>query len=154
LESDDLTLDDPAQPGVLTVKKVVTNVQADPRTAGDYMLAFDAAGVRLPRPVRSFESFGLDVPELHARVVIGHGAALLQSAQNDPLGPWREAGGRLRFEGLGLTWGPLATTGTGEGGLDDQRRLNGRLVLPIAHPAPVLTAISNGPGIDESGRRA
>src|SRR5262249_51513355 len=124
------------------------------RAAGDYQLAFNADGVTLPRPVRSFESFGLSMPALRADVVIEHGAALTQSAQNDPLGPWREVGGKLRFEALGLQWGPLETTGTGEGSLDDQRRLTGRLVLPIAQPAPVLNAIADGPKVDASARRA
>lgn len=154
MEADNLVLDDPAQPGVLTVTKLVANMQHDPRAAGDYMLALDATGVTLPRPVRSFESFGLDVPALHARIVIKQAAALAQAAEGDPLGPWREAGGKLVFEGLGLQWGPLQTTGTGEGGLDPQRRLTGRLVLPIEQPARVLTAIASGPGIDESARTA
>ncbi|MFT3729421.1 MAG: DUF2125 domain-containing protein [Terricaulis sp.] len=154
VESDDLTLDDPAQPGVLTIKKMVANVQHDPRAAGDFMLAFDASGVHLPRPVRSFESFGLDMPAVHARIVVKQGAALLQSAQGDPLGPWRDAGGKLVFDGLGLQWGPLTTTGTGEGGLDEQRRLSGRLVLPIEHPASVLTALADSPVVDQSARQA
>lgn len=154
IETDDLRLDDPAQPGILTVGKMVANVRPDPRAAGDYQLAFDATDIQLPRPVRSFETFGLNVPALRANIVIEHGAALMQSTQNDPLGPWRDAGGKLRFEGLEIEWGPLTTTGTGEGALDDQRRLSGRLVLPIQHPAPVLTAISNGPDIDSSARRA
>jgi hypothetical protein len=154
VETDDLKLDDPAQPGILAVAKVVANVRPDPRAAGDYQLAFEATDLALPRPVRSFEAFGLSVPSLRANIVIEHGAALMQSGQGDPLGPWRDAGGKLRFEGLALEWGPMTTTGTGEGALDDQRRLAGRLVLPIAHPAPVLTAISNSPGIDPNARQA
>jgi len=154
VEADDLKLDDPAAPGVLTAAKVVANVRPDPRAPGDYQLAFEATDVALPRPVRSFESFGLNVPALRANIVIEHGASLLQSAPNDPLGPWRGAGGKLRFEGLELEWGPLTTTGAGEGALDDGRRLSGRLVLPIVHPAPVLTAISNSPGIDPNARQA
>lgn len=154
IEADDLKLDDPAQPGILAITKFVANARPDPRAASEYQIAIIATGMALPRPVRSFESFGLDVPELRANVVIEHGAALLQSAPGDPLGPWREAGGKLRIEALGVHWGPLETTGTGEGTLDAERRLSGRLVLPIEHPAPVLTAISNGPGIDQSARQA
>jgi len=110
--------------------------------------------VTLPRPVRSFETFGLDVARMRAAIVITDGALLLQSAPGDPLGPWREGNGRLRFEALELSWGPLQTIGTGDGGLDSQRRLEGRLVLPVERPAPVLTAIANGPRIESDARRA
>ncbi len=154
LEADNLVLDDPAQDGVLRVQKVVINVRPDPRAAGSYQLAFDAQNLLLPRPVRSFEAFGLEVPAMRAAIVVDHGAALLESSPGDPLGPWRTAGGKLRFDALVLNWGPLETTGTGEGGLDAQRRLEGRLVLPIERPAPVLTAISNGPNVDHDARRA
>jgi hypothetical protein len=154
IEADNLVLDDPAQEGVLRANKVVVNVRPDPRAAGEYQLAFDAQTLTLPRPVRSFEAFGLDVSGLRAAIVVQDGAALLQSSPNDPLGPWREAGGRLRFDALVLNWGPLETTGTGEGGLDAQRRLDGRLVLPVERPGPVLTAISNGPSVDDDARRA
>jgi len=154
IEADNLVLDDPAEDGVLHARKVVFNVRPDARAAGEYQVAFDAQALSLPRPVRSFEAFGTDVPMLRAAIVVERGAALLQSAPNDPLGPWREAGGTLRFEGLELNWGPLATTGSGEGGLDEQRRLQGRLVLPVERPAPVLTAISNGPNVDADARRA
>jgi hypothetical protein len=154
VEADNLALDDPAEDGVLRARKLVLNVRPDARAAGDYQVSFDVQAMSLPRPVRSFEAFGADVPALRALIVVEHGAALLRSAPNDPLGPWREAGGRLRFEALALNWGPLQTTGAGEGGLDDQRRLQGRLVLPIERPAPVLTAISNGPNVDADARRA
>jgi hypothetical protein len=155
LEGDNIVLDDPAQPGTLQVRKLVANVRADPRAAGDYQLAFDVQEMTLPRPVRSFETFGLDVPVLHAAIVVEHGAALLQQSNpDDPLAPWRAAGGKLRFEGLELRWGPLRTTGTGEGSLDDQRRLQGRLVLPIHHPARVLLAIADGDNVNRDARRA
>lgn len=154
IEGDNIVLDDPAQEGMLHVRKLVINVRPDARAAGEYQLAFDAQDLVLPRPVRSFEGFGQDVTSIRAAIVIEDGGALAQSAENDPLGPWREAGGRLRFEALTLNWGPLETTGTGEGGLDDQRRLNGRLVIPIDRPAPVLTAIANGANVDDDARRA
>jgi len=154
IEADNLVLDDPAEEGILHAVKVVANVRPDQRAAGEYQLAFDAQTVTLPRPVRSFETFGLDVARLRAAIVITDGALLLQSSQGDPLGAWREGGGRLRFEALELNWGPLQTTGTGEGGLDAQRRLDGRLVLPVERPAPVLTAIANGPRIEGDARRA
>lgn len=154
VEADNLVLDDPAQEGVLHAAKVVANVRPDPRAAGEYQFAFDATTVTLPRPVRSFEAFGLDVARMRAAIVVEDGALLMQSSPGDPLGPWREGGGRLRFEALELAWGPLETTGTGEGGLDAQRRLDGRLVLPVDRPAPVLTAIANGPNIDDDARRA
>lgn len=154
IEADNLTLDDPAQDGVLSVRKIVANVRPDPRAAGQYQLALETQQLTLPRPVRSFESFGVQVPALRAAIVIEDGAALLHSAPDDPLGPWREAGGKLRFEALELNWGPLQTTGSGEGTLDAQRRLQGRLVIPIEHPAPVLTAISNSPGINQNARQA
>lgn len=154
VEADNLVLDDPAQDGVLHALKVVLNVRPDSRAAGEYQLAFDAQSLTLPRPVRSFEGFGNDVSALRAAIVVSNGAALLESSPGDPLGPWRTAGGRLRFEALVLNWGPIETTGTGEGGLDDQRRLQGRLVLPIDRPAPILTAIANGPNVDDDARRA
>jgi hypothetical protein len=154
VEADNLVLDDPAQEGVLHATKVVANVRPDPRAAGEYQFSFQANALTLPRPVRSFEAFGLEIPLLRAAIVIEDGALLLQSSPGDPLGPWREGGGRLRFDALELNWGPLHTIGTGEGGLDEQRRLEGRLVLPVERPAPVLTAIANGPRVDSDARRA
>lgn len=154
VEADNLVLDDPAEEGVLRAEKIVANVRPDPRAAGEYQLAFDAQALTLPRPVRSFEAFGLDVAALRAAIVIEQGAALLETSPQDPLGPWRTAGGQLRFDAITLDWGPLQTTGTGEGGLDEQRRLQGRLVLPIERPAPVLTAIANGPNVNDDARRA
>lgn len=154
VEADNLVLDDPAQEGVLHAQRVVINIRPDSRAAGNYQFAFDAESLTLPRPVRSFEAFGNDVAALRAAIVVTQGAALLESSPEDPLGPWRTAAGRLRFEALVLNWGPIETTGTGEGGLDDQRRLEGRLVLPIERPAPILTAIANGPNVDDDARRA
>jgi hypothetical protein len=154
VEADNLVLDDPAEEGVLHAAKVVATVRPDARAAGEYQFAFDAQTITLPRPVRSFEAFGLDVARLRALIVVTHGALVMQSSPGDPLGPWRDGGGRMRFEALELNWGPLQTTGTGEGGLDAQRRLDGRLVLPVERPAPVLTAIANGPRIDSDARRA
>lgn len=153
IEADNLVLDDPAEEGVLHAAKVVANFRPDPRAAGEYQLAFDAQTVTLPRPVRSFETFGLDVARMRAAIVITDGALLLQSSPGDPLLAWREGGGRLRFDALELNWGPLQTTGTGEGGLDAQRRLDGRLVLPVDRPAPVITAIANSPRIESDARR-
>jgi hypothetical protein len=154
IEADNLVLDDPAEEGVLHAIKVVASVRPDARAAGAYQLAFDAQTLTLPRPVRSFEAFGLNVARLRAAIVIQNGALLMESSPGDPLGPWREGGGRLRFDAVELNWGPLQTTGTGEGGLDAQRRLDGRLVLPVERPAPVLTAIANGPNVDDDARRA
>lgn len=154
IEADNLVLDDPAQEGVLRAQKVVLNIRPDPRTAGEYQLAFDAQTLALPRPVRSFEAFGQDVAALRAAVVVQHPEALLQTSPDDPLGPWRDAGGRLIFDALVLNWGPLETTGSGDGGLDEARRLEGRLVLPVERPAPVLTAIANGPNVNNDARRA
>ena len=154
VEADNLTLDDPAQEGVLHARKVVFNVRPDERAEGDYQIAFDAQEMMLPRAVRSFEAFGLEVSMLRAALVVTDGGALMEASQQDPLGPWREAGGRLRIEGLELRWGPLTTLGRGEGGLDEQRRLQGELRLPIEEPAPVFTAIANGPNVNEDARRA
>jgi hypothetical protein len=154
VEADNLVLDDPQEDGVLHATKVVLNLRPDRRAADTYQLAFEAQALTLPRPVRSFEAFGQNIAAMRAAIVIEHGADLLDSAPSDPLGPWREAGGKLRFEALLLSWGPLETTGTGEGGLDAQRRLEGRLVLPVDRPAPVLTAIANGPNVNADARRA
>lgn len=154
IEADQIVLDDPAQEGVLRADKVVLNVRPDPRAAGEYQVAFDAQALALPRPVRSFETFGLEVSSLRAAIVVEQGAALAAGAEGDPLGPWREAGGRLRFEALALNWGPLEAAGTGHGGLDAQRRLTGALTLPIERPAPVLSAIASGDTINQDARRA
>ncbi|MBS0386250.1 MAG: DUF2125 domain-containing protein [Proteobacteria bacterium] len=154
VEADNLALDDPAQPGMLTIAKFVANTRPDPRRMGDYQLAIIADNIALPRPVRSLEAFGLNAPLLRAAIVVEHGAALLQGSPGDPLGPWREAGGRLRFEALDLQWGPVQTSATGEGELDAQRRLEGRLVIPIERPAPILNAIANGPNVSHDARSA
>lgn len=154
IESNNLVLDDPAQEGVLHATRIMASVRPDPRAAGEFQFSFEAQTVTLPRPVRSFEAFGMDVASMRAAIVVTDGALLMQSSPGDPLGPWRDGGGRMRFEALELNWGPLQTTGTGEGGLDEQRRLDGRLVLPVDRPAPVLTAIANGPNIDSDARRA
>jgi hypothetical protein len=154
VEADALILDDPAKDGVLRVEKFVFNVRPDPRAAGEYQIALDATALTLPRAVRSFESFGLDIPALRAAIVIEHGAALLDSAPDDPLGPWREAGGRARFEALALNWGPLEATGQGHGGLDDQRRIAGALALAIPRPAPVLAALARSDDISSDAREA
>lgn len=154
VEADNLLLDDPAEEGQTRVRKVMLNVRPDARTAGAYQVSFDALALALPRPVRSFEVLGQNVPTLRAAMVVTHGAALMGAAPGDPLGPWREAGGRIRFEGLILDWGPLQTTGSGEGGLDAERRLEGSLTLPIERPAPVLRAIASGPNVSQDARQA
>lgn len=154
VEADALTLDDAAQDGVLAIRKLVLNLRPDARAAGQYQLSFEASALTLPRAVRSFEAFGVEVEALRAMIVLEHGAALLEGAAGDPLGPWREAGGRLRFEALALQWGPLDATGTGAGGLDEQRRLQGALTLPIEHPGRIFSALANGPNASPSARQA
>ena len=49
------------------MRSVVVNVRPDARAAGEYQLAFEAHGLMLPRPVRSFEAFGLDVHDAARR---------------------------------------------------------------------------------------
>lgn len=154
IEADNLALDDPAKEGVLRAQKLVLNVRPDPRAAGQYQVAFDAQALTLPRPVRSFEAFGQDIAALRAAIVVEQADALSHGAEGDPLGPWREAGGKLRFEALVLNWGPLETTGHGEGSLDAERRLQGALTLPIEHPGPVLQAIARGENVSDDARRA
>lgn len=154
IEADNLRLDDPSKEGVLTVEKIVANVRPDPRAADQYQLAFDATALTLPRPVRSFEQFGLSVPRLHAAIVVEQGAALVRNTEGDPLGPWRDADGKLRFEALALSWGPVEIAGDGQGGLDGERRLQGVLRLPIERPAPIFNTLAQGPDVSESTRRA
>jgi hypothetical protein len=154
LEADNLTLDDPAKEGVLAVRKLVANLRPDPRAAGDVQLALELSDITLPRPVRSFEAFGLEAKSLRAAIVIERAPALMQSGDSDPLGPWRDAGGKMRFETLALDWGPLQASGTGTGGLDSERRLQGAMTLPIARPAPIFTALANAPDADQDARRA
>lgn len=154
IEGDAISVDDPEKEGALGIQKLVVNVRPDPRAAGDYQIAFQATNLRLPRAVRSFEAFGLDVPEARAAIVATHGAQLLESAPGDSLAPWRDAGGLLRFEAIALNWGPLQATGTGELGVDAQKRLSGHLALPIEQPAPVFRALAEGPGVDDNARSA
>jgi hypothetical protein len=154
IEADNLVLDDPSADGVLSVRKIVANLRPNPRATGEYQLAFDATALTLPRPVRSFEAFGIEAASLRAAIMIEHGPELLNAAPHDPLGPWREAGGQLRFDALTLNWGPLNATGRGQGGLDAERRLQGALELPIERPGPLFSALANGPRVDENARRA
>ncbi|MEQ1617003.1 MAG: DUF2125 domain-containing protein [Terricaulis sp.] len=154
IEADDLSLDDPRREGVLRVRKFVANLRPDARAAGDYQLAFEALDLALPRPVRSFEAFGVDVAKLRAAIVVEHGATLLQGDEGDPTAPWRSAGGQMRFEAIDLNWGPIETRGSGAGGLDSERRLNGTLTLPIDRPGPIFAALANGANANESTRRA
>lgn len=153
VEASNVTLDDPAQEGVLAMRNVALNLRPDPRAEGSYQLSFDAQALTLPRSVRSFEAFGVDIATMRAAIVVERGAGLLEGAQGDPLGPWRDGGGRLRFEALELNWGPLRTTGRGHGGLDAERRLQGELHFPIEEPAPVLAAIAQGPGVSDDARQ-
>jgi hypothetical protein len=154
IEADNLTLDDPAQPGELSAQKVVANVRPDPRRPGDYQLALIVSDLHLPRPVRSFESLGQNAPLLRAAIVAEQGAALLRASPGDPTGPWRDAGGKLRFEALELHWGTLEATGSGEGGLDAGRRISGRVDLRVRRPAPLLNALASAPGISHDAQRA
>lgn len=154
VEATNLTLDDPAAEGVLAARTMVANLRPDPRAAGEYQLALELGHLTLPRPVRSFEAFGLELAALRAAIVIEQGSALLNAGGENPLASWREAEGTLRFEALGLEWGPLQAQGSGHGGLDDQRRLAGALTLPIERPAPVFNALANGPNVNENTRRA
>ncbi|HVK80809.1 MAG TPA: DUF2125 domain-containing protein, partial [Verrucomicrobiae bacterium] len=78
VEADNLTLDDPNEDGVLSARKLLINIRPDPRAAGEYQLSFDATELLLPRPVRSFETFGQDIAALRAAIVIEQGAALLE----------------------------------------------------------------------------
>jgi hypothetical protein len=149
VEVDNLTLDDPAEAGVLSARKIVLNVRPDPRAAGDVQIAFEAQGLGLAQPVRGFEALGQSVEALRAAIVIEHSAALLRGAEGDPLAPWREAGGRMRFEALALTWGALQATGTGDVGLDDERRLSGALALPIEEPGALFRALAGGPEVED-----
>jgi hypothetical protein len=153
VEANALTIDDEEAEGVLAVRRVVVNWRPDPRTADAYQFALDAEGVALPRPVRSFESFGQDIASLRVAVVVDKAAALLSSEGDDPLAPWREAGGQLRFEALALNWGPLATTGEGEVRLDDERRLAGALHFPIEEPAPIFRALAGDPRMEGDARQ-
>lgn len=153
VEADNLALDDPSEDGVLRIRKLVLNIRPDPRADGEYQAAFEAQALQLPRPVRSFEGLGQDVAVLRAAIVVEQAGALFAPSPGDPLEPWREANGKLRFEALDLQWGALQTNGQGWGGLDDQRRLQGALTLPIETPGPVFSAIANGPNVNEDTRR-
>jgi len=154
VEADNLTLDDPREAGVLSARKLVLNVRPDARAAGDAQVMLDAQGVSLAQPVRSFEGLGQDVAQLMFAFVVEESAAVLQSAPNDPLGPWRAAGGRVRVEGLVLKWGALDAAGVGHIALDDQRRLTGELNLPIREPAAFFRALAAAPEANDDTRMA
>ena len=74
-------------------------------TSAKVFMTGRSQAVRLPKAYR----FNVDEVLIEQQP---DGALLLQSSPGDPLGVWREGGGRLRFEALELTWGPLLTTGT------------------------------------------
>lgn len=154
IEADQLTLDDPAQPGVMSIQKLVANMRPDPRRAGDYQLALEIQALHLPRPVRALEPLGQNVAALRAAVVIEQAAALLQPSPGDPTGAWRAAGGKLRFEALQTEWGPLNADARGEGGLDGERRIDGALELRVRRPGPFLNAIAEAPSISHDARNA
>jgi len=153
MEADNLLLDDPAEQGALRAEKLVLNLRPDPRATGDVQLSLETRGLMLARPVRSFEGLGQRVDNLMLAAVVEQGAALLQSAENDPLGPWSDAGGRLRIEGLVLKWGALDAAGAGHVSLDSARRLMGELNLPIKEPAGFFQALSASPEMDSSARQ-
>lgn len=153
VEANALTVDDPQADGAFSARRLVVNFRPDPRTPEAHQFALDAEGVSLPRPVRSFESFGQDIASLRVAVVVDEAGMLLSSESDDPLAPWREAGGQLRFEALALNWGPLATTGQGEVRLDGERRLAGELHFPIEEPAPIFRALASDPRIDGDAAR-
>ncbi|HRP10059.1 MAG TPA: DUF2125 domain-containing protein [Terricaulis sp.] len=153
VEADNLLLDDPAEEGELRAEKLVANVRPDPRAAGDVQLSLETRGLMLAQPVRSFEGLGQRVENLMLAAVIEQSAALAQSAEDDPLGPWSDAGGRLRIEGLVLKWGALDAAGVGHIGLDGERRLMGELNLPIKEPAGFFQALSASPEMDSGARQ-
>ncbi len=154
IEADALQIDNPDAEGVMRVRKTVLTVRPDPRRSGDYQLAFDVLALRLARPVRSFENFGTAVTQVRGAVVIEQGAALLTMPTDDPLAPWRDAGGQARFEALGLEWGPLEATGQGDARVDEERRLVGRLALDIPRPAPALEALTRSENLPRDAGRA
>jgi hypothetical protein len=153
VEANALVIDDPEAEGVFGARRLVVNWRPDPRTPEAYQFALDAETLTLPRPVRSFESFGQEIASLRVAVVVDEAALLLRSESDDPLVPWREAGGQLRFEALALNWGPLNTTGEGEVRLDEQRRLAGALHFPIEEPAAIFRALASDPRMEGDAAR-
>jgi hypothetical protein len=154
LEADALSIDNPDAEGVMRVRKTMLGLRPDPRRAGDYQLSVDVTALELARPVRSFENFTQTIAQWRSAIVIEHGADVLTMPKDDPLGPWREAGGQARIEALGLHWGPLEATGQGNVHLDEQRRLVGRLDLDIPRPAPALQALADSENLSRNTARA
>lgn len=152
IEADNLVMDDPAKPGEARAGKLVMNLRPDPRAARDTQVSLEAQDVTLAQPVRSFDGLGQDIQSVMLAFVVEHGGALLQSAEGGPLGPWRDAGGRVRVEGLVIKWGALDAAGVGHIALDEQRRLTGELNLPIKEPAALMAALSASPELDEYAR--
>jgi hypothetical protein len=153
IEANALVVDDPQADGVLTVDRLVANFRPDSRTSEAYQFALEAERLGLPRPVRSFESFGQEIALMRAAVVVDQARMLLSTEADDPLGPWRAAGGQLRFEALALNWGPLDTSGDGVVRLDDERRLAGALRFPIDEPAPLFRALAQDSHVSDDARQ-
>ncbi len=154
VEADRIALDDPSREGALTVRKLVINARPDARAAGEYQIAFEVEGLALPKQVRGFEGLGLEIANVRAAIVAEQAAALFRAAPQDRLGPWRQAGGQIRFEALSLRWGALVAAGSGSASLDSERRLQGALALEIERPAPVFAALAEGAEIDADARSA
>lgn len=154
VEASNLSVADSAKPGVLHVAHVTANIRPDPSAASNDQLAFSAQGVTLARPVRSFEGLGQTIASLDAGIVIEQALALTAPHDADPLQPWRQVGGKARFEYLSLNWGALEAHGTGEAALDDQHRLTGNLRLVIPHPGPALSALAQSPSISSDTKQA
>ena len=96
------------------------NMRPDPRAAGDFQIILmrrrSRYRARCAASKRSASTWRPCAPPLSSKR-----RKLLNASQDDPLGPWREAGGKHPFDALELV-GPLRTTGTGEGSLPIQRR--------------------------------
>lgn len=129
LEADRLRLDDPSADGAFTVEKIVVNARPDPRNAEeDWQIAVLIDAMHLARPAKAFEDLGQDIAHLQAAIV-------------------RTADARGRVEAAEFSWGELSASATGEIGLDEQRRLQGRLELIAPRealrllPSPMRAAI-------------
>ena len=158
LEADNLSIDNAEREGVLSADKLVLNIRPDPRADDDYQAALELNGLTLARPVRSFERFGQDIAALHALIVVEKGDAFFNTANetiaDDLLAAWSASGGQARLEALSLNWGPLEATGTGHIGLDEERRIAGRLDIDVDEPGPAVAALAENDDIPKDARDA
>lgn len=127
--------------GGFQAKRILAHLRPDARQDGAYQLALEIDALASATPVKGLVGLGRTIERLRAAIVLENAEALL--APNGAAA-WLAKGGRARLEGLDLAWGPAQATGTGELGLDAERRLQGGLALTLTQPRAALLALADG----------